>query len=504
MSIQSANRDLNRRDFVGRLGGILGGLAAPAFIRSTQAANDVRPNILFIISDEHDPGVTGCYGDGIVQTPNLDRFAEQGVLFDNCYTNSPLCVPSRLSFLSGKYCTRVGVYSNNCWLPSDDYPTVSKLLKSSGYDCLLSGKLHFDSTRRYGFKELFPAFTNAYNKTGRGSRRKPDDTSINRKSWENRSSDFRVGDTSKVMEHDLKVTQACSEFLAKRRKDDRPFFMVAGYLSPHFPLVVPQEYYARYQDKIPMPNLPDGFLENQVLNYKHLRRGFGVTEATEEKTKLGRECYWAFTNWFDTQIGELLTALENSSVSDTTLVIYTTDHGENKGDHGMWWKNCMYEHASRVPLLVRWPGRWDDGSRRDGVCSLVDVTQTMLEAGGTEAPEDWNGQTLSGCLDDPDSPGPGFAVSEYYAHNIASGFAMLRLGDYKYVYHTRMTDEYGPEQELYNLIEDPGEFRNLANSPEHKERIKAMHKELLNELGRDPDETEQICRADYKKGYDRG
>ncbi len=504
MSVESKDADMSRRDFVGRLSGIIGGLSAPAFIRSAQASSDTRPNILFIISDEHDPGVTGCYGDPRIQTPNLDRFADRGVLFNNCYTNSPLCVPSRLSLLSGKYCTRVGAYSNSCWLPSEDYPTLSERLKSAGYDCHLSGKMHLDSTRRHGLQELFPAWTNDSKKSGRGGRRKPDDTSVNSKSWKGRSAEFRVDKTSRVMEHDREVTRSCSEFLSKRKKQDAPFFLIAGYLAPHFPLIVPQSYYDRYQDKIPMPTIPEGFFDTQVTNYKHLRQDFGVTEATPEQIKLGRECYWAFVNWFDDQIGKLMTALDNSSEAESTLVIYTTDHGENKGDHGMWWKNCMYEHATRVPLMVRWPGRWDDGSRRKEVCSLVDVTQTMVEAAGAETPGDWNGQSLSTYLDDPKASAPGFAISEYYAHNIASGFAMLRSGDYKYVYHTQMSEEYGPERELYNLSEDPGEFHNLAQSPQQKQRIETMHTKLVSELGRDPDETELICRADYKKGYDRG
>jgi choline-sulfatase len=127
----------------------------------------------------------------------------------------------------------------------------------------------------------------------------------------------------------------------------------------------------------------------------------------------------------------------------------------------------------------------------------------VTELAGAPAPEDWDGDSMVGWLDDADAPWKDLAVSEYYAHNIASGFAMLRHGPYKYVYHARMDDQHGPERELYNLDDDPGEFDNLAEHPEHRERVTELHRMLVAELGREPDETEQICRADLAKGYDR-
>ena len=499
----SDDSTIGRREFIGQLGLVAAVLGAPALVRSAQAASDRRPNVLVIISDEHDPAVMGCYGDSIVATPNLDRLAAGGVVFENAYTNSPLCVPSRLSFLAGQYCSRVGAWSNRCRLPSDEYPTLPRILNAVGYECYLGGKMHLDKSRRYGFQELYPASTNAAKKSGRGNRRKATDEHVNTNSWAQRSADFRIGDQSKVIDHDRQVTRYCSEFLANRKAGDGPFFLIAGYLAPHFPLIVPQDYYDRYKDKIAMPVIPEGYLDTLPLNYKHLRRGFGVAEATSERIKMGRECYWALTHWFDTEVGKLLSALERSAVSETTLLIYVTDHGENKGDHGLWWKNCMFEPAVRIPMILRWPKRWPEGTRRSGVCSMVDVAQTIVQAAGAEAPENWNGRSVVPLLDDPNAPWPDFALSEYYAHNIASGFTMLRKGAYKCVYHNRMDEEHGPERELYDLQADPAELTNLANRPEYKAKIEAMHKTMVKEIGRDPEETELICRADYARGYDR-
>ena len=246
-----------------------------------------------------------------------------------------------------------------------------------------------------------------------------------------------------------------------------------------------------------MPDLPDGCLENLPTNYKQINLGFGIDHEDQEICKKGRELYWGLVSWLDNEVGEVLVALEDSEVADNTIVVYTSDHGENKGDHGMWWKNNMFEHSARIPLIINWPERWKGGQRRDGACSLVDVVQTIGGLGGAEVPDDWDGHSMVDWLDDASTSWKDIAVSEYYAHNIASGFAMLRHGAYKYVYHSRMDGNYGPEQELYNLEDDPGEFRNLADHPEQQERISEMHKMLVEELGREPDETEQICRADY-------
>ena len=459
-----------------------------------------RPNILVIMSDEHDPAVMGCYGDSIVQTPHMDRLAAEGIVFDAAYTTSPLCAPARASFTAVQYVSRCGVWTNDCQLPSDDYPSLPHALNAVGYECWLGGKMHFAGAHRYGFRDVYPG-ANQGDRSGKGGRRAFDDLSESGFGWEGRVAAFKTSDTSPILEKDRKVTAECSAFLQNRSADDKPFFLLAGYLAPHFPLTIPEAYYVPYKDKVSMPEIPEGFLETLPTNYKHLRAGFGVTKATPEQTKLGRELYWGFVNWLDDEIGKLLSALNDSEVADNTIVIYCTDHGENKGDHGLWWKNNMYEHASRTPLIVSFPKRWAGGQRRTGVCSLVDLAQTIAEIGGAERSDDWDGESLLNYLDDGNSDWRDIAVSEYYAHNIASGIAMIRQGPWKYVYHTRFDEVHGPERELYNLEEDAGEFNNLADDPAQADRIAQLHDLLAKELRRDPEEAEAQSRADLAKGY---
>ena len=492
-----------RRDFLKAAGLGVASIALPRSLNAGTSGirNAKRPNIIVIMSDEHNASVTGCYGNDIVSTPNLDKLAAAGSTFDACYCNSPLCVPSRLAFTAGKYVSRTGAWSNSCWLPRADYPSLPRLLNAVGYESVLCGKMHYDKTRRYGFTEI-GGNMNASNKTGGGGRRKPDDL-VPKPGHTDRFDNFHPGDDSSILKHDRRVTAGTIEFLSSRKADDKPFFLLAGYLAPHFPLIVPQRYWDHYRGKVPMPIIPPGHLESQPLNYKHHRIGFNVENAPDDIVRKGRELYYGLTEWLDDEIGKVLAALAGSQVADNTVVIYTTDHGENMGEHGLWWKNCMYEHAARVPLIVWWPARWTGPQRRTGACSLVDVVQTIAALAGAETPSDWNGDSMLRWLDDAATQWKDLAVSEYYGHNIASGFAMIRIGTYKYVYHTPADENHPAERELYNLRIDPGEFHNLADEPKEQRRIKNMHAALIAELGAHLDDIELRCRADYAKGYDR-
>jgi len=457
------------------------------------------------MSDEHDPAVAGPYGDDIVDTPVLDRLAADGITFENCYTTSPLCVPARLSFTAGQYISRFGGWSNACWIPSNDHPTLPRVLDDAGYEPILGGKMHYDSTRRYGFRELYDTPSNEGTKNGTTRRCSPDDETVDRSSWDNRAARSYVGDDSYVIDWDREVTAECTDFLRDRDPDDEPFFLLAGYLAPHFPLVAPFEYYEKYHGEVPLPEFPDGFFETLPTNYEQLRRRFGVegVDHTGDQVRFMRELYWAFVDWMDDEIGKLLDALYDSAVAENTVVIYTSDHGENKGDHGMWWKNCMYDHGARIPLIVSWPERWTGGQRRTEACSLVDVVQTIADLADARVPDDWDGDSLVPWMDDPTVDWKDQALSEYYGHNIASGVTMYRSGRYKYVYHARIDDEHGPETELYDMQEDPREFTNLAHDGEYGDVKRRLHEEMVAELGEEPDAIERRCREDTAQPYDR-
>ena len=492
---------MQRREFM-RLAGI-GAMGTALFPDLGKGATAVasKPNILFIMSDEHNATVLGANGNKIISTPNLDRLAAAGVSFDACYCNSPLCVPSRESFLSGQYISRNGVWGNSCELPRADIPAIPNLLNAAGYESFLCGKMHLAADRRYGYVDFGGDF-NTSQKNG-GVARRPADN-LPGKGYSARFKSFHTGEKSSILQHDEKVTEGALAFLKNRKADDKPFFFTVGYLAPHFPLIVPEKYWKNYEGRVPMPIIPPGYLDSLPLNYKHDRAGFQMENVPPEVVKKGRELYYGLTQWMDEQVGQVLDALRASPFAENTVIVYTADHGENMGEHGLWWKNVMYDSAARVPLIVSWPPRWKGGARRSGVCSLVDLARTLVEIGGGTAPESWDGTSMLPWLDHANAPWKDQAVVEYYSHPIASGYAMIRKGQFKYTYHTPPDEKHPAQRELYDMSADPGELKNLAADSAYADKVASLHVALLKELRENPDVTEQRCRADGAKAQKRG
>ncbi|MEN6385323.1 MAG: sulfatase-like hydrolase/transferase [Phycisphaerales bacterium] len=458
-----------------------------------------KPNILVIMSDEHNANILGCYGNKIVNTPNLNQLSSSGITFENFYCNSPLCVPSRLSFTAGKYISHINAWSNASKLLGDDYPSIAYSMKSAGYDPYLCGKMHYALEHRYGFTEIGKSFTNQKPKSGGCRRRNPDDLTVDKNTEEGRFDDFHAGNSSRVLDHDKEFTDRTVDFLNNRKKSDKPFFMISGLLAPHYPLIVPDEYWEKYKDKIPMPKMPQGYIDSLPLNYKHLRSGFGMTDVKPETVKKGRELYYGLVEWMDSEVGKILRALKDNGLEDNTIVIYTSDHGENMGEHGLWWKNAMFNTASRIPLIISYPKRWKGSQRRLQTASLVDLTRTIADLGQAEFPKDWDGDSMVDWLDNSNYKWKDFAVSEYYAHNIASGYTMIRTADYKYVYHTPSDKAHKSQTELYNLRKDPDELSNLSNQDNYKDIISKLHSKICHELGENPDNTELRARKDFQE-----
>ena len=488
---------VTRRDF---LQGGAAGLATLAVGAKAQKPAK-KPNILWIMSDEHNHRVTGCYGNKTVQTPNMDALAASGVTFDTHYCNSPLYVPSRASLTACKYVSRIETWNNSCEIADANIPSLPRVLNAAGYQSYLCGKQHYDYSRRYGFIEWGGNFNNNY-KTGLGKRDDPN--KLTEKRLSQRYEQFHPGDESGILNHDRRVTAGAVDFFNKMPSGNTPFFLYVGYLAPHFPLIVPDEYYERYKGKIPMPEIPEGFLDSLSLNYKVQRASFQEIGVPDDTVRRGRELYYGLTSWGDNEMGKVLAALRaRPEVAENTLIVYASDHGENMGEHGMWWKNCMFEQASRVPLIISFPKRWKSGQRRVGASSHVDLVQTLVEFGGGKAPGDWNGTSMMSWLDEPKHKWKDMAVSEYYGHATASNYSMIRMGDWKYVYHSTIDADHPEQRELYNIKTDMQEFHNVAAVPANAARVAGMHKRLLAEVASNPNDTEQRCRKEIAVGYQR-
>jgi len=458
-----------------------------------------RPNILVIMTDEHNASVMGCAGDRLARTPNLDALAQRGVLFSSHYCASPICIPSRQSITTGKYVSHHNVWGNTVGVP-DNWPTLPRLLNTAGYESFLIGKMHYKGGRTYGFTVLDKGGKAGKETSGKPPKLRPRErlpASVFEDNGTKLGEEFSPIGEDKNMDSfvDIKRRDDAIKFLREHKSSDKPFFLIVGFIAPHYPLVAPPEYLAHFKDKIPPPEIPAGYLDTLPLNYKHLRNDRKLEHVPLETVKLARESYYARVEWTDHQIGQVLDALKASQCAENTVVIYTADHGENLGEHGLWWKNCLYDTGARVPLLVSWPAHWKGGQQRAGACGSLDLVQTIADLAGAKPPADWNGSSFVPWLDDLSFAWRNQAVSEYYSGYIASGIAMLRQGDWKYVYHARADEKHGAERELYNLRADPKELHNLACDAQQQERLSAMHAALVKELGEDPEQAEKRYRA---------
>lgn len=474
-----------------------------------RAAGARPPNIIVIMTDEHNAGVMGCAGDKIARTPNLDALASRGVRFDAHYCASPICTPSRQSFTTGKYVSGHHVWNNTPGVP-EGTPSLARIMNAAGYESYLNGKMHYKGGMTHGYQIISEKSGRVIPGQEAGAsvaRRNHAVVAVKpRKRLEAGQFPDHGPDLGEEFDHaggaedmdsfvDAVRREHAVRFLQERHADAMPFFLTIGFIAPHYPLVAPPEYLEHFKDKVPFPEVPAGYVETLPLNYRHLRNDRKFERVPVAVAKKALEGYYARVEWIDHQIGQVLEALAKSKFAENTIVIYTSDHGENLGEHGLWWKNCMFDSGVRVPLIVSWPARWKGGQHRAGACGVVDLVQTIAAIGGATVPGDWKGRSMLPWLDDGAAPWRDVAVSEYFASYVASGFVMIRQGDWKYVYHTRADERHGPERELYNLREDPGELRNLAGREENAPRMEAMHKALVEETGEDPETTEARWRA---------
>ena len=453
------------------------------------------PNILLIMSDEHAPMYSSTYGHPLVRTPAMDRLAAEGVTFDNAYCNSPLCLPSRMSFMTGRFVHRIGAWDNASPLPQDEV-TWAHLLRDAGYDAVLCGKQHFCGLDQlHGFRAQLARDLHAELWTEDGVPRGVPDWSRGTppaaKPWP-ALADAGPGRTEEIDVDDL-VEQRALEYLRDPARRRQPWVLTASFIAPHFPFVVPRRFWDMYPlAEIDLPAIPPGHLENQHPVYRRMRSHFGSVDFPEELVRRGRAGYYGLISYLDEKIGNLLQALDDTGQSGDTLVIHLSDHGEMNGEHGMWRKSNFFEASSRVPLQIRWPGEIAAGRRVREVVSLVDVAATLADVAGTAAEAELDGDSLLPLMKEG-GPWKDEAFCEYLAHGVAGPMAMLRRGRYKLNY------SLGDPPELYDIETDPGEFTDLAGEAAFASVAAELQEDLLSRwdpVALDP----QVRRSQARRG----
>jgi choline-sulfatase len=433
----------------------------------------MKPNILMIMSDQHGARWTGAYGDDYIKTPNLDRLASRGTLFENAYTTCPICVPARMSFMTSRYVSDIEIWDNNTILPSETR-TWAHALREVGYDVVLNGKMHFRGPDKlHGFRAQLSG-----DPAGENDRSAPVPDWANGRVPGHSMPAMKkygvlpdeAGDTDNVAE------RAAIDYIRARADADGPWCMCLGFAGPHPAWRVEQRYLDLYPlESVPMPAIPEGHLEGQSPLHKRNREMHGMVSDRypDHDVRRARQAYFAKISRVDDMIGRVLDELGRTGQADNTVVIYTSDHGEMAGEHGLWHKHCFYEESAHIPLIVRLPmgargstavageGTAGGGARRPQLASLVDVTDTLIDLADARPLAGSRGRSLLPAVHDETASTRSEAFSEYYATWIDRASAMLRRGNYKLSY------SLGDPIELYNLAADPRELENLADRPEY-------------------------------------
>jgi choline-sulfatase len=419
-------------------------------------------NILMVMVDQLVPFLTGAYGHPVVQTPALDRLAAEGVRFDAAYTPYPLCSPARAALLTGRHASDLGCYDNAALLPADE-PTVAHHLTNAGYECVLSGKMHFvGPDQLHGFRrrlttDVFPAgmdWVPIQDEEGRfargGHARSYVPPRVGVATW------------TTFLSFDEETHFRALEFLRERGRTgaDEPFFLVASYHHPHDPFVVTQELWDLYDGaefELPERRDPSYTAMDRWANEAHETDAVDLDDPAA-LTAL-RRAYFGLVTYVDRKLGELLTALEQTGQAADTVVVFTSDHGDMLGERRMVQKRCFYEWSVRVPLLVRFP----DGSRAGTTVarpvSLLDLAPTLLELAGVEPPLPLDGQSL---FDERER----VVLSEYHVEKVRAPCFMARRGRYKLIH------VHGHDERLFDVEADPGEWTSL-DLPEVADELRA-------------------------------
>ena len=431
--------------------------------------NIQQPNILIIMVEQFSALTDPNHANFPVETPNLQRLANTSVRFENAYCNSPVCGPSRMAFLSGRYVCNIGAYDNGSALP-DSVPTFAHMLTTAGYQTAMCGRMHYHGLDEYkGFEtRLAPEIHNPL------MARPADFPGVLEpirplKPYTEPEEYKPEFSNSTIYNHDEHVTKTTCKFLKDypNSQDRRPFCLTTGYLNSHpetKPIPELKELYNMYiqRDNLPTATFTPDQYERLPEHIKRLHQYLRHDKAIFSEKLQRHEMAWylARITYLDRQIGPILDVLEQTGLDENTVVIFLADHGDGMGRHGLWGKMFFYEEAERIPCYIRSPGQKEAHIVKERV-STVDILPTLADFAGCEIRFPYDGETLKPLLDGAHEEREGKLVfSEYHGYLSPTDMYMVLKGDYKYNHYLK---ELG---ELYNIKDDPQENNNLIDAPD--------------------------------------
>jgi len=436
-----------------------------------------QPNILFLMSDEHRADVTGYEGNTVIRTPVLDELARTGVVFRNAYTPSPICVPGRQAILSGQFPRSCG-----CERFGEDlapgYMTYPRRLAEFGYETAVSGKLHLTgtdqmqgwTTRISGDMQVSPRYLG---KEAAASRRP-----LAGVKWTDAKEIARAGvGRGPCVVHDEYAVEGALHFIENYfsspyydREQTHPLLLKVSLLQPHYPYFTSEDKFTYYLNRV-TPYLNQEASGHPFLGQRQVRPEVDVSE---RELRRATAVYYGMVETIDEQYGRVIRALEHAGQNlDDWIIIYTTDHGEMLGEHGIWEKQKFYEGSARVPLIIRYPAGFGGGRTVEENVNLCDLFATLCELTGSETPEGLDSRSLVPLLKNAGGTDwDNETVSQFGGTNL-----MVKKNHLKYQYYGESMPEV-----LFDLERDPGELRNVIDDPQYAGALEYFHRRR-SELG---------------------
>lgn len=424
-------------------------------------------NVLFLMADDLRPEL-GCYGNKLIQTPNLDKLAASSVRFERAYVQFPLCNPSRASLLTGRYPTTSGVLENTTWWGAlhPDWVSLPRHFKNNGFAALRSGKIFhggIDDADAWTEGGEPRKFAGAKDTVAKGPLPGVSDRIIKLEGDGESHADFRT------------ATRAI-DYLERHK--DKPFFLACGFTKPHSPPTAPQKFFDLYDvAKMPLPvdfaakpAAPAGFPEASVPK----RNGdlFIGRDASEAEAREVIRAYWASASFMDAQVGRVLAALDRLGLREKTIVLFWGDHGYHLGEKGKWSKHgSLFEVGTRVPLLISAPGMKGNGHTSPRIVETLDIYPTLVELVGLPKMPGLEGDSLVPLLNNPQAAWshPAFTVSKTGPLGLTVRTEKWRYAEY---------DGGKAGAMLFDALADPHELKNLAADPKHAGTVAEMKKLL--------------------------
>jgi iduronate 2-sulfatase len=470
-------------------------LTVPALGHLRAAA---RPNVLFIAVDDLKPAI-GCYGDPAAKTPNIDRLAARGTIFERAYCMQAVCAPSRNSMLTGLRSETLRIYDlgTNFRRRAPDVMTLPQWFKEQGYISHGLGKIfhvghgNHEDAASWSVPH-FQAKTVSYalpeNKTQLSREQALFENKLAAAAKAPKGVAYESTDAPDETYADGVIAREAITRLRHFKESGEEFFLAVGFLKPHLPFCAPKKYWDLHsRENLPMPERdtpPEGAPTFAPTGWSELRNYAGMPEKGPLSADQGRTLihgYYAATSYMDAQLGKVLDELDALGLAESTIVVLWGDHGWHLGDHGMWCKHSTYEQATRAPLIIAAPGRKTE-KRSAALVEFIDVYSTVCDLARVAAPPHLEGRSLVSLMEKPNAPGRSAAFQVFPRGNRETGKLLghaVRSDRWRYV-EWRKEDGAVAARELYDMEGDRGETVNLAEKSEHQ-AVVTDHARLLQE-----------------------